>query len=458
MSVVPNTESNGKSVALPLVAPSPAQQPEPNFFRYADVVKEQPEKVDVNRKKRWRVPTLLRRAQQLTHQLKIAMGARTYDKAYTGPLYVQIGLVNACNYRCQFCWDHPSYVDKDNPFPDPIAATYAQEHPDIDTKKAYMSWDMTTRLIDDLHALGTRKIKFIGRGESFLHPNFIDIVEYAKDRDFNVGITTNGSLIKDDDVRRLVACGVNEIFCSVNAASPETYNQVHLHTKPDAFDRVRRTLRLLSDEKIRQGKPGPYLHLSFVIQNSNYFEIPKMVELAHEVGAQRVAFNRISVYDGTQFLMLTPEQNDELEDRILPEAETLAERHGVLTNIELFRARSSDAKRSKEIHSKIPCYIGWYFAIILADGTVNPCCECLRMLGSLKQNSFREIWFSEAYRKFRGEIKDLPNQTEEVSGCRCYNCSFSLHNRSMHRFVHPFSRENGGAGYGVKDLLKFMFR
>jgi MoaA/NifB/PqqE/SkfB family radical SAM enzyme len=454
MSVVPKSESTGKSISLPTVAP----EPKPNFFRYSDVVKEQPEKLDITRKRRWRVPTVLRRAQQIMHQAKIALGARSHDKAYTGPLYVQIGVVNACNYRCQFCWDHPSYVDKENPFPDPIAYTYAQEHPDIDTSKAYMSWEMTTKLIDDLHALGTRKVKFIGRGESFLHPNFIDILEYAKDRDFNVGITSNGSLIKDDDARRLVAAGVNELFCSVNAGSSETYNQVHLHTKPDAFDRVRRALRTISDEKIRQNKPGPYLHLSFVIQNNNYFEIPKMVALAHEVGAQRVAFNRVSVYEGTQFLMLSAEQNEELENKILPEAEQLAEKHGIVTNIDLFRARSSDAQRSKEIHSKIPCYIGWYFAIVLADGTVNPCCECLRKLGSLKQNTFREIWFSDAYREFRGETKDLPQREEEVAGCRCYNCSFSLHNRSMHRFVYPFSRDGQGTGYGVKDLFKFMFR
>ncbi len=396
--------------------------------------------------------------QQLTHQARIALGGRTYDQAYTGPLYVQIGVVNACNYRCQFCWDHPTFVSKEHPYPDDIAERYYTEHPEIDRNKAYMSWEMYTALVDDLRAIGTRKIKFIGRGENFLHKRFTDMVVYAKERGFNVSITTNGSLITDEHVTRLVEAGLDEIFVSVNAGSARSYNEIHIGTKPDAFDRVRRTLSLFSSEKRRLGRSGPFMHLSFVIQANNYFEMPDMVRLAQEVGAQRVAFNRISVYDGTKFLMLSEEQNREALDRHLVEAERLSQQLGVLTNADFFRARPGEEQRSQEIHSKIPCYIGWYFSIILADGTVNPCCECLRALGTLQTHRFKDIWFGEAYRQFRGEISDLPNSDKEVSGCRCYNCSFALHNLSMHKYVHPFSSGvSAGAGYGLKDLKRFIF-
>jgi len=398
------------------------------------------------------------KVQQLSHQAKIALGARTYDKAYAGPLYVQVGVVNACNYRCSFCWDHPSFVPKDAPYPDDIAERYYKEHPEIDRNKAHMDFDMFTGLVDDLHQMGTRKIKFIGRGESFLHKRFVDMVAYAKHKNFNCSITTNGSLISDEQVRTLVDLGLDEIFVSVNAGSARSYNEIHLNTKPNAFDRIKHTLALFSSEKARQGRTGPFMHLSFVIQNNNYFEMPDMVRLAHEVGAQRVAFNRISVYEGTKFLMLSEEQNREALDRHLVEAERLGEQYNVITNADFFRARPGAEQRSKHIHSKTPCYIGWFFSIVLADGTVNPCCECLRALGTLKTHRFKDVWFGESYRKFRGEIKDLPNSQEEVSGCRCYNCSFALHNLSMHRFVHPLSGgSNGTPGYGLKDLKRFVF-
>jgi len=405
-----------------------------------------------------RGPGLGRRLQQLQHQARIAMGARTYDRAYAGPLYVQVGVVNSCNYRCQFCWDHPTYVPRHAPYPDAIAEQYYREHPEIDRNKAHMKWEMFTGLVDDLHEMGTRKIKFIGRGESFLHKRFVDMVAYAKQRDFNCSVTTNGSLISDDQVRTLVEMGLDEIFVSVNAGSARSYNEIHLHTPPDAFDRIRHTLSEFTRARQRLGTTRPFMHLSFVIQNNNYFEMPDMVRLAHEVGAQRVAFNRVSVYEGTKFLMLTPEQNAEALERYLVEAERLAGRYGILTNAEFFRARPGEAQRSRKIHSSTPCYIGWYFSIVLADGTVNPCCECLRALGTLQTHRFREVWFGEAYRKFRGEISDLPASQREVSGCRCYNCSFALHNLSMHRFVHPLSNGvNGNARYGLRDLKRFVF-
>ena len=132
---------------------------------------------------------------------------------------------------------------------------------------------------------------------------------------------------------------------------------------------------------------------------------------------------------------------------------------GIVTNADLFRARPGEAQRSRPIHTVIPCYIGWYFAIILADGTVNPCCECLRALGTLQTQRFKEIWFGEAYRSFRRQISDMVKAGREVPGCRCYNCSFAQHNLSLHRFVHPISRPAGnGAGYGLRDLKRFMFR
>jgi len=83
----------------------------------------------------------------------------------------------------------------------------------------------------------------------------------------------------------------------------------------------------------------------------------------------------------------------------------------------------------------------------------------LRALGTLKTHRFKDIWFGEAYRQFRREIKDLPRVRKEVSGCRCYNCSFAIHNESMHRFIHPITGARDSvttAGYGLRDLKRFV--
>lgn len=199
------------------------------------------------------------------------------------------------------------------------------------------------------------------------------------------------------------------------------------------------------------------MYLSFVIQNNNYYEILKMVELVKEVGVQCVVFNCVSIYEGMDFLWFNDEQNVEFEEWILFEVEKFVEQYDIVINIYLFKVCLLDVQCSKEIYLKIFCYIGWYFVIVLVDGMVNLCCECLCKFGLFKDYSFCDIWFSEVYCEFCGEIKDLFEKDDEVIGCCCYNCSFSLYNCLMYCFVNLFFCDGQGMGYGVKDLLKFMF-
>lgn len=395
---------------------------------------------------------------RVKHNARILMGARTRNQAYTGPLYVQVGVADACNYRCQFCWDHPSYVEDGHAYPDDIAAIYYAAQPDR-YDKTIMGWEMFTDLVDDLHTLGTRKLKFIGRGESFLNKNFVDMVEYTKRKRFNCTVTTNGSLMTPGHVRRLVASGLNELFVSINAASPQTYNEVHLHTKPGAFEKVKAAVASVAEEKARTRSKHPYVNASFVVQKNNYHELPEMVRLAREVGAQRVLFNYIYAYEGTQFLMPTPADNARIDRELLPEAERLAAEYGLDVNANLFRDRFVAPANWKAIHQKVPCYVGWYYAVILADGYVNPCCQCLRKVGSLREERFRDIWYSAMYEQFREEASQLVERQKEVPGCHCYDCGMAPHNLTMHRVLHPLSSAgNGYARFGLKDLRRFIGR
>ncbi len=399
---------------------------------------------------------VIQRLGRLQHQAKVALGARTKDQVFAGPLYVQIGVVNSCNYRCTFCWDQPSFVPKDAPFTDKISEEYYTKHPEIDRNKAHMDYGMFTDLVDDLEAMGTRKIKFIGRGESFLHKRFMDMVTYAKERGFVVSITTNGSLVSDDDARRLVELGVDEMYVSLNAGTTPTYRAIHLNTPPDAFETIKRTMSLITEAKREAGTIYPRLHLSFVIQNNNFRELEDMVRVAHEVGAEKAHFIGISTYEGTKFLALNEEEKTEMP-QCLDRAVKLADEFGIATNADYFLSRARIYKGTQDVYSEVPCYIGWFFSIILADGTVNPCCECLRALGTLKMDRFKDIWYGEKYRKFRVENTNLPFAEKEIPGCRCHDCGFSLHNLAMHRVLHPVrGRRIEQDAYGFEDLKQFI--
>ena len=83
------------------------------------------------------------------------------------PLSVSIFLTEKCNQKCKFCYTDSKIVG---------------EH--IPTKKAKI-------IVEKCAEAEVFDINFTG-GEPTLHPDFVDIVKYAKDYDFTVGFTSNG--------------------------------------------------------------------------------------------------------------------------------------------------------------------------------------------------------------------------------------------------------------------------
>lgn len=69
-------------------------------------------------------------------------------------------------------------------------------------------------------------IRLTGGGEPLLHPQMVELIEYAKSEGAKVGLITNGSLLKDETVDRLLACNTDAIEVSADAADEETYEKV----------------------------------------------------------------------------------------------------------------------------------------------------------------------------------------------------------------------------------------
>jgi radical SAM protein with 4Fe4S-binding SPASM domain len=67
------------------------------------------------------------------------------------------------------------------------------------------------------------------------------------------------------------------------------------------------------------------------------------------------------------------------------------------------------------------CWKMWHSCVITWDGRVVPCCfdkDAHHVMGDLKSQSFRDIWFSPRYRDFRAT---LLRSRSEIEMCR--NCT-----------------------------------
>ena len=122
---------------------------------------------------------------------------------FKSPLEAQLIVTRRCNLSCGYC----SEFDHSSP---PVPLETLKER------------------IDALHRLGVINIALLG-GEPLMHPNLVEIVEYAS-RSSQVSITTNGFLLKPDLIERLNQVGLSNLQISIDAlnADPTDYIQKSL--------------------------------------------------------------------------------------------------------------------------------------------------------------------------------------------------------------------------------------
>jgi radical SAM protein with 4Fe4S-binding SPASM domain len=106
----------------------------------------------------------------------------------------------------------------------------------------------TFKLIADQCGSYGAWIRISGGGEPMLHPQAVELMEYAKQKGAKVGLITNGSRFTDEECRRLLAAGVDMIEFSVDAADPETYHRVRTGLVWETLlDSVKRMVRMRNE-------------------------------------------------------------------------------------------------------------------------------------------------------------------------------------------------------------------
>jgi len=376
---------------------------------------------------------------------------------------VQIGIANKCNHRCVMCWDHPSLPpaagDSSRALPAIVADRSAllQQH-------NFMDLEMLNSLADDLKALGTRRIELAGRGEPMLHPKFDEIVKTLKDRGFSVGVVTNGSLLSSEKCEFLVRAGLDRLVLSLNAGCRETYPRIHTTASPEVYDTIVERIREFRGIRDSRNARFPQIMVSYVICRPNRLEGLEMIERAKDLRADQLVFKYAMPYPGIESVELTDGEKQEFS-RQIPELLSRAESYGIDVKLEppiselAGDAREIDRKLTT-VYSQIPCYIGWLFCLVTAEGNVSPCCQCDEPVGDLRKQRFRDIWNCDSYVEFRRRMKRLPVEGLGGVRCTCDQCAFEKNNTTVHNLLHFYRRahlHDGQREFGLRDLLPAIF-
>ncbi|MDD5108596.1 MAG: radical SAM protein [Candidatus Omnitrophica bacterium] len=298
----------------------------------------------------------------------------------------------------------------------------------IDAKKSPGAGELTTQeakiLIDDLAAFGVPVILFSG-GEPFIREDLFELGKYAKERGLRTVISTNGTLITDDIVKRVKDAGFSYVGISLDGL--ESINDKFRGQK-GAFKKTLSGIRNCLSNNVRVG-------LRFTINKYNFKDVSGIFDLVEAENIPRVCFYHL-VYSGRASAMidddLTHQEARDTMDLIFARCRGLSKTNTEILTVDnhadgvylYMKLIKDDLKRAQRALELLKINGGNKSGIGISNvdnlGNVHPD-QFWRehVLGNVKQKKFSEIWMDQSNQLLR----NLRNRLQLLKG-KCGRCNF----------------------------------
>lgn len=176
--------------------------------------------------------------------------------------------------------------------------------------KTILELDTIKQIIDDIICIGAKRLCLSG-GEPFLHPDIVEIIEYAAQKGLIVDVYSSGiigehNLEKPISKEMLLECkkmGLNRIMFNVQAADPTVYDAI-MGTK-GKYDLLIQSISNAKDCQIDT-------EIHFVPMKQNCNQVANVVKLAEQLNVCCVSFLRLVPHgraaDNKEKIMLSDEE------------------------------------------------------------------------------------------------------------------------------------------------------
>ena len=266
--------------------------------------------------------------------------------------------------------------------------------------RRYRNWeygDLDERIFEKLARVFPRvgMVVLGGFGEPLAAANFDHYSDRLSQLGARVGLQTSGYRLTEERANRLVKGGLRHLHISMDSPEEETYRSIRPRI---AFGEVTSRIRQIVSLKGEAGSAYPAIHVVFVAMRRNIEQLPAMVDLAAELGADNLTVQYMVVH-GEEVRAESLFYHQELANRLLEAAEARAREVGLNVT---FPARFGSG--SAEVRAR--CTDPWQVAFVRWNGQVHPCCYAPSsvVMGSLAGRSFWEIWNGPAYRDLRRRV------------------------------------------------------
>ena len=165
-----------------------------------------------------------------------------------GPVVIW-NLIRRCNLTCKHCYS----ISADKDFPG-----------ELSTQQVF-------DVMDDLQAFHV-PVLILSGGEPLLRPDIYDISTRAKAMGFYVGLSTNGTLITEANIKQIADVGYDYVGISIDGMR-DTHDK--FRRRIGAFDESMHGIRLCREAGIKVG-------MRFTITQDNALELPDLLRIMDE--------------------------------------------------------------------------------------------------------------------------------------------------------------------------------
>lgn len=301
---------------------------------------------------------------------------------------VYLELANTCNSLCTTC---------------PL--TFGKAEPE-----AMLSLSDVRRLIEQAPDL--ERAVLHGVGESLLNPDLVPIVDWLSGRGIDTCFNTNALLLNRKRAAALVDAGLTDIRISLDAAEPETYEEirgVRGHTA------VVRNLKRMVAARADAGASAPRISVFFTAMHENIMQLPDVLDICIDAGADALVVQRMTYFGEG---LATEDQSlfKDIRTRervVLEQVETAAAEH----DIDLVgTAGVTPLEALEDAPHRRGCERPWTTMYVTAQGNVFSCCIApftghdfpTLTLGNVFESALGEIWAGDRYEQVRTGLREGP--------------------------------------------------
>jgi radical SAM protein with 4Fe4S-binding SPASM domain len=288
------------------------------------------------------------------------------------PTAISVEPTTSCNLRCPEC---PSGLRS---FTRPIGM---------------LQPELFKKVMDEL-APSLSYLTFYFQGEPYLHPQFLELVQYASGKNIYTATSTNAHYLNDAAARKTIESGLDRLIISIDGTTQETYEAYRVGGK---LDKVIEGAKNIVRWKKELKSLTPFVVFQFLVVKPNEHQIEAVYQLAKEIGVDHVALKTAQIYDYKN------------GSDLIPTLDKYSRYH-----------KNNDNTYTIKNELASNCWKMWQSCVITWDGKVVPCCfdkDAHYVMGDLQTQSFKEIWQSEKYNEFRATLLRSRNEIEMCKNC-----------------------------------------